>query len=66
MRAMPVSDFMTQDAAILPNGWVDRDFYLFEVKKPSESTGDWDYYKLVATVPHDQAKPRAALGDCPL
>ncbi|MFG1347977.1 ABC transporter substrate-binding protein [Xanthobacter autotrophicus DSM 431] len=66
MHATPVSDFMTKNANILPNGWVDRDFYLFEVKSPSESKGAWDYYKLVATIPAVQAKPRVALQDCPI
>jgi len=66
MRATPVADFMTHDAKILPNGWVDRDFYLFEVKSPAESRGPWDYYKLLATIPGDQAKPRSALEACPL
>jgi branched-chain amino acid transport system substrate-binding protein len=40
--------------------------YLFEVKKPEESKGPWDYYKLIATIaPEDAAKPLEA-SDCPL
>ena len=40
--------------------------YLFEVKKPEESKGPWDYYKLVATIaPEDAAKPLKD-SDCPL
>lgn len=65
MHAMPVSDFMTKDAKILPNGWVARDFYLFEVKDPSESKGPWDYYTLITTIPADQAKPLSAVEACP-
>ena len=42
------------------------DLYLFEVKKPSESKRDWDYYKLLATVPGDMAYPTAANSGCPL
>jgi len=39
--------------------------YLFEVKKPEESKGPRDYYKLVATIaPEDNAKPLKA-SDCP-
>jgi branched-chain amino acid transport system substrate-binding protein len=32
-----------------------HDMYLFEVKSPAESKGPWDYYKLIATVPAEQA-----------
>jgi branched-chain amino acid transport system substrate-binding protein len=35
------------------------------VKKPSESTGTWDVYKLVATVPADQAFRPLEQGGCP-
>jgi len=40
--------------------------YLFEVKKPAESKGPWDYYKLRATIPADQAFRPLAEGGCPL
>jgi branched-chain amino acid transport system substrate-binding protein len=40
--------------------------YLFEVKKPSESKGPWDYYKLRYTIPADQAFRPLNEGDCPL
>ena len=40
--------------------------YLFEVKKPAESKGPWDYYKLRATIPADQAFRPLDEGDCPL
>ncbi|MGU3497051.1 ABC transporter substrate-binding protein [Xanthobacteraceae bacterium A53D] len=66
MKEIPVNDFMTKNAKVLPNGWVNRDFYLFEVKKPAESKGEWDLYKLVATIPADVAKPAASHEACPL
>lgn len=40
--------------------------YLFEVKKPSESKGPWDYYKLLATLPAEQAFRPLNAGNCPL
>ena len=40
--------------------------YLFEVKKPEESKGPWDYYKLLATIPADQAFRPLDQGGCPL
>jgi branched-chain amino acid transport system substrate-binding protein len=39
---------------------------LFEVKKPSESKGPWDYYKLKATIPAEQAFRPLAESACPL
>ena len=43
-----------------------HDMYLFEVKKPSESKGEWDLYKLLATVPGDEAFRPLDKGGCPL
>ena len=40
--------------------------YLFEVKKPSESKYPWDYYKLVATIPADEAFMPLDKSVCPL
>ena len=40
--------------------------YLYEVKKPSDSKGPWDYYKLVKEVPADKAFRPMDKGDCPL
>jgi branched-chain amino acid transport system substrate-binding protein len=57
MRELPVKDFMTDNARIRKDGWVNRDFYLFQVKKPSESTGPWDLYNLVQKIPADEAAP---------
>ncbi|MCG5242449.1 ABC transporter substrate-binding protein [Azospirillum doebereinerae] len=66
MRETPVNDFMTRNARVLPNGWVQRDFYLFEVKAPEQSKADGGDYTLLATIPGDQAKPPAAMAACPL
>jgi branched-chain amino acid transport system substrate-binding protein len=43
-----------------------RDMYLFQVKSPSESKGKDDVYKLIATVPADQAFRPLKDGSCPL
>ena len=40
--------------------------YLFEVKKPEESKGPWDYYKLVSTIPAEEAFRPLAESECPL
>jgi branched-chain amino acid transport system substrate-binding protein len=51
---------------IRPDGRNVHDMYLFEVKKPSESKGSWDYYKLVSTIPGDQAFRPMDQGNCPM
>jgi branched-chain amino acid transport system substrate-binding protein len=66
MRATPINDFMTKDGKLRIDGRVVRDMYLFEVKKPSESKAPWDYYKLIQTVPGDEAYRPLDKGDCPL
>jgi branched-chain amino acid transport system substrate-binding protein len=66
MRELPIDDFMTKHGSLRIDGRVMRDMYLFEVKKPSESKGEWDYYKLVQTVPADQAFRPLDQGGCPL
>ena len=40
--------------------------YVFEVKKPSESNYPWDYYKLKATIPAEQAYIPLSKSVCPL
>jgi branched-chain amino acid transport system substrate-binding protein len=40
--------------------------YLFQVKEPSESKAPWDYFKLAATIPAEQAFRPLAEGNCPL
>jgi branched-chain amino acid transport system substrate-binding protein len=40
--------------------------YLYEVKKPTESKGPWDYYKLVATIPAEVAFQPLSESKCPL
>jgi branched-chain amino acid transport system substrate-binding protein len=66
MRALPVNDFMTKNGKLRIDGRVMRDMYLFEVKKPSESHYPWDYFKLVRTVPAEEAYRPLDQGGCPL
>jgi branched-chain amino acid transport system substrate-binding protein len=55
MKSMPTDDPLFGKGSIQPNGRAIHSAYLFEVKKPSESKAPWDFYKLVGTVPGDQA-----------
>jgi branched-chain amino acid transport system substrate-binding protein len=66
MKSMPTDDPLFGKGEIQPNGRTIHSAYLFEVKKPSESKGPWDFYKLVATVPGDQAFTPLADSKCPL
>ena len=66
MKATPVNDFMTKDGKIREDGTLVRDMYLFEVKKPSESKGPWDYYKQIAVIPGEQAFKLPGPNQCPL
>jgi branched-chain amino acid transport system substrate-binding protein len=66
MKAIPTDDTLFGKGEIQPNGRTIHPAYLFEVKKPSESKGPWDFYKLVGTVPGDQAFTPLAESKCPL
>jgi branched-chain amino acid transport system substrate-binding protein len=55
MKSMPTDDPLFGKGSIEPNGRKIHPAYLFEVKKPSESKGPWDYYKLVSTIPANEA-----------
>ncbi len=66
MRAIPINDFMTHDGKLRIDGRVLRDMYLFQVKKPEESTSEWDLYKLVAKIPAEEAFRPLSEGGCPL
>ena len=55
MKSMPTDDPLFGEGEIQPNGRTIHSAYLFEVKKPSESKYPWDYYKLIATIPADEA-----------
>ena len=66
MRAAPINDFFAKDGRIREDGRMVHEMYLYEVKKPSESTRPWDYYKLVSTIPADQAFMPLSESKCPL
>src|SRR5689334_17833541 len=51
---------------IRPDGRNMHDMYLFEVKSPAESKGPWDYYKLLATIPAEEAFRPMDQGGCPM
>jgi branched-chain amino acid transport system substrate-binding protein len=66
MKATPTEDPLFGRGSVRADGRKIHDMYLFEVKKPSESRGAWDYYKLRATIPAAQAFRPIGEGNCPL
>jgi branched-chain amino acid transport system substrate-binding protein len=66
MREFPVNDFFAKNGRIREDGRMVHDMYVYEVKKPSESTGEWDYYKLREVIPGDQAFRPLKDSVCPL
>lgn len=66
MKEMPTDDPLFGKGSIRADGRKIHPVYLFEVKKPSESKGAYDYYNLKQTIPADQAFRPMAEGNCPL
>jgi branched-chain amino acid transport system substrate-binding protein len=66
MKEHPVNDFFVKNGHIRADGRMEKDMYLAQVKKPSESKGRWDYLKIVRTVPGSEAFRPLAQSECPL
>ncbi len=66
MKELPTDDPLFGKGVVRADGRKIHPAYLFEVKKPSESKGPYDYYKLVATIPANEAFRPLSESDCPL
>ena len=66
MKSLPVNDFFAQNARLREDGQMIHDMYLMQVKTPSESKYPWDYLKLLAVIPGEQAFLPASQSVCPL
>ena len=66
MKELPTDDPLFGKGTIRADGRKIHPAYLFEVKKPSESKYPWDYYKLLATIPAEEAFRPLAQSECPL
>src|SRR5499426_3610540 len=66
MKELPTDDPLFGKGRVRTDGRKIHPAYLVEVKKPSESKGPYDYYKVRATIPADQAFRPMSEGDCPL
>lgn len=61
-----VDDFFGRGGVVYPNGRMAHEMYLAEVKSPKESKRPWDYYKLLAKIPGEQAFFKPTESGCPL
>jgi branched-chain amino acid transport system substrate-binding protein len=66
LKEMTLNDATVKGGKIRPDGRMVHEFYLYQVKTPSESKGPWDLYKLVTTVPGDEAFQPLSQSRCPL
>ena len=66
MKKTKINDVFTSNGVIRPDGRMVYDMYLMEVKKPGESKYPWDYYRVVQTIPGDQAYTKKAESKCAL
>jgi len=66
MKALPTDDPLFGKGSIRADGRKIHDMNLFEVKKPEESKGAWDYYIHKATIPAAEAWRPLADGGCPM
>ena len=66
LHEMPVDDVFARGGKVLANGRMVHDMYLFEVKKPADSKGEWDLYKLLATIPGADAYAKLEESGCQL
>lgn len=66
MKEIPVEDDLFGKGIIRADGRKIHPAYLFEVKKPEESKYPWDYYKLIATIPAEEAAKPLEISECPM
>lgn len=66
MREMPIDDPLFGKGEVRADGRAVHDMYLFRVKKPEDSTGEWDLYETLATIPAAEAFRPLSESECPL
>ena len=66
LKKTKINDFFTKNGVVRPDGRMVHDMYLMQVKTPAESKSPWDYYKLIQTIPGEQAYMTKAESTCAL
>ncbi|MBE01569.1 ABC transporter substrate-binding protein [Marinobacter lutaoensis] len=66
MMETPINDMFAKNGRIRADGRMVHDMYLAEVKTPAESKSEWDLYKILRTIPADEAYRPLSESKCPL
>ncbi len=66
LKTMKLEDMFSQNGYVREDGRMVHDMYVVQVKKPEESKAPWDYYKMVSTIPGDQAFRPLSKSTCSL
>jgi branched-chain amino acid transport system substrate-binding protein len=66
VHKMKINDAFVTDGVIRPDGLLEHDMYIVQVKTPTESKGDWDFYKILKTMKGEEAFGKLADSTCPL
>ncbi|MEC4720979.1 ABC transporter substrate-binding protein [Noviherbaspirillum sp. CPCC 100848] len=66
LKGTKINDMFAKNGVIRPDGRMVHDMYLMQVKTKAESKYPWDYYKVVQTIPGDQAYATKAESKCSL
>lgn len=66
LRKTKIDDMFTSDGHIRADGLMQHEMYIMQVKSPSESKAPWDYYRVVQTMPGEDAFGKVADTSCPL
>ncbi len=66
LKEMPVDDVFGRGVKVAANGRLMNTQYLMQVMTPEESTGEWDYFKILAEIPGEEAYMDPAQSGCPL
>jgi len=66
LRKTKINDMFTSNGKIRADGLMEHEMYIMQVKKPEESKYPWDYYRLVQTMPGEQAFGKLSESACPL
>lgn len=64
MKSTPVNDMFTKGARIRPDGRLNKEMFLLQVKKPEESKYAWDFFKVVKTLPGEEVLIKKSESTC--
>jgi branched-chain amino acid transport system substrate-binding protein len=65
LRELPIHDMFAENGKVRPDGRMIHDMYVMQVKTPQESKYPWDYYKILKTIPGDEAFRPLEESECP-